>query len=474
MNENPGAIIPELALLGGAVLGLMLGLWLPRRRQWLVALVAVACLVSALAATGVAMGQAPEAVFSASFSVDRATDLVRLVVCASALLVVCLSVEPFHGHKRETEHYVLVLLASLGAVALAGADDLLLLVAAYLLASVPLYALVGSAKDAEGTEAALKYYLMGALLGIVMLFGVTVLFGVGRGTGYQLLRASLASAPHAAAAVGVVGVLAGLAFKMGAVPAQFWVPDVTEGAPGPVAAFVTTVPKVGALLATYRLLEVAIPAAAVDWRLLVALLAAASMTLGNLAAFWQDSPRRLLAYSTISQVGYVLLAVVVAGRSPLALPALLLYLGAYAVTNLGAFAVVVALPRARSLGDYAGLWPARPGLALALAVCLLGLVGTPPTAVFVGKLQVFTAAIDGGWSWLAALAVVNTVASVFYYLRWLAPTFLASPAPEQPELLEVAGRCTALGAYVAAGASVALGLASGGVLALARSGLLGS
>jgi NADH:ubiquinone oxidoreductase subunit 5 (subunit L)/multisubunit Na+/H+ antiporter MnhA subunit len=151
------------------------------------------------------------------------------------------------------------------------------------------------------------------------------------------------------------------------------------------------------------------------------------MTLGNFAAFFQTSVQRLLAYSTISQAGYLLMAVAVATRSGLALRSLLFSLAAYAATNLAAFAVVAELPNARTIGAYRGLAVRHPALAAVLVVSLLGLVGTPPTGVFFGKLQVFTATIDGGYAWLAALAVVNTVASLFYYLRWLAPAFLQRP-----------------------------------------------
>ncbi|MGH3985099.1 MAG: NADH-quinone oxidoreductase subunit N [Pseudonocardiaceae bacterium] len=469
MNENPLALIPELALLTGAVLGLLVGSWLPRRRQWVVRLLAAVSCVVGLVAAAVAVGTDPELVFGGSYAVDTATNAVRIIVLAATLLVICLSIETVGGHRRETEFSVLLLLGALGAIMLVGASDLLLLIAAYLLASIPLYALAAFAKDAPGTEAAMKYYLMGALLGVVMITGVTVVYGAGGATGYRALAQSLPDAPQPAVAVGIVAVLAGLLFKIGAVPAHFWVPDVIEGAAAPVAAFVTTVPKIGGLAAVYRLVAEALPGVSVDWPLLLAILATASMTLGNLAAFFQDSVRRLLAYSTISQVGYILMAVAVATRTDLALPALLFYLAAYSVTNLGAFAVVTEFPHASRLEDYRGLARRHPGLALVLVVCLLGLVGTPPTAVFLGKLEVFAAAIDGGFAWLAAVAVVNTVASLFYYLRWIAPAFLGRPpVPAHAP----AGRWTPVGAYIAGAASLALGIAGGVVLPLGAGPLL--
>ncbi|MEU2758966.1 NADH-quinone oxidoreductase subunit N [Streptomyces sp. NPDC007094] len=467
MNEDLTALIPELALLGAAVIGLLAGSWLPRRRQWVIAVLAAAACAAGLVATAVTEATTRErTVFSHAFAVDTATFVGRLVVLAAMLLVIGMSVESVHSHRRESEYWVLLLMTGAGTLALIGANDLLMLFAAYLLASVPAYALAGFAKDAPGTEAALKYYLMGALLGTVLLAGTALLYAAGHGTLYRDLKAALPAAPYGLVAVGLVAVLAGLIFKSGAVPAHFWVPDVTDGAPTPVAAYVTTLPKIGGLIAGYRLLHQALPGSDVNWPLLLAILAAATMTLGNLAAFFQTSVKRLLAYSTIGQVGYLLMALAVATRSDLAQQSLLFYLAAYAVTNLGAFAVVTQLPRTRTLDDYRGLARRRPGLAAVLLVCLLGLVGTPPTGVFLGKLEIFSATIDGGYTWLAALAVANTVASLFYYLRWLAPLFttddVAPAATQAPQ-----GRWAAATAYAAAALSVALGIAGQAVLTLA-------
>jgi NADH-quinone oxidoreductase subunit N len=466
MNENPGALVPELLLLGGAVLGLLLGAWLPRHRQWLVRLLAAAAALAGLAATAAAATRPDEVVFGTSYSVDTLTHATRAIVLVAVLVALALSVDSTAGHPRETEFVVLLQLGALGTVLLGGANDLLLLFAAFLLASVPFYTLAGWDKRALATEAAMKYYLSGAFLGVAMLTGTAILYGVGRSTAYGPLREGLIAGPQAAAAVGLVAVLAGLLFKAGGVPGHFWVPDVTDGTPAPVAAIVTTIPKIGGLVAMYRLLLVAIPVDALDWPLLIAVLAAASMTLGNLAAFFQTTVQRLLAYSTISQAGYLLMAVAVAGRAGLAQPALLFYLAGYAITNLGAFSVVAELPRARSLDDYRGMARQHPALAAALVVCLLGLVGTPPTAVFVGKLLVFTAAVDGGFAWLAVLAVVNTVASVFYYLRWIAPAFRSVDDEQTRVVLQPAGTAAALTAYGCAAAAVLLGVAGGGVLPL--------
>jgi NADH-quinone oxidoreductase subunit N len=477
VNQNLGPLAPEIILAASAVAGLLAGSWLPRHRQWLIRALAAAACLAGLATAGLGAAQPATADFGTSYAIDTATSAVRVIVLAATLLIICLSAGPFAAHPRETEFYVLLQLAALGTIVLAGANDLLLLFAGYLLASIPAYALAGFRKDAPGTEAALKYYLIGALLGVFMLAGITLLDGAAGTTSYPLLHAALATAPHGTVTAGLIAALAGLLFKAGGVPAHFWIPDVTDGTSAPAAAFITTVPKIGAFAALLRLLTIAIPPAAVDWPLLAAILAASTMTLGNLAAFYQTSVKRLLAYSTISQAGYLLMAIAAAARSTLAIRSLLFYLAAYAATNLGAFAVVTALPHAPTLATYRGLARRHPGLAAVLLVCLLGLVGTPPTAVFLGKLEIFTATIDGGYAWLAALAVANTVASLFYYLRWLAPAFLRQPEvtqadPTQPDPLRAADLWAAAAAYTAGTISLALGVTAGAILPLLTGPLL--
>lgn len=461
-------LLPELLLTGGAVVGLLLGSYLPRHRQWPVRALGFSVCAAGIVAA-VAFWNRTTTAFEGAYSLDVATGAVRVVVLGSVLLVLALATPGVRGDRRETEFVVLLLLGSLGAVVLAGANDLLLLAAAYLLASIPLYALTAFAKDAAGTEAAMKYYLMGALLGVTMLFGLTVLLGLGRSTAYPRLAQELPGSAGAALAAGTVLLLAGPLFKAGAVPVHFWVPDVAEGARPSVAALVTTIPKLGAIVAVHRLVAEPLAATGLDWRTLLAVLATATMTLGNLAAFFQDNVRRLLGYSTVSQVGYLLMAVAATGTA-LALPSLLLYLAAYAVTNLGAFAVVAAVPSARTVGDYRGLLRGRPWLAVSLVVCLLGLVGTPPTGVFAGKLAVFTAAFEAGLGWLVVVAVVNTVASLFYYLRWIAPAVrggetegaFTGPVAAWPRVT----------AYVAAAVSLALGPLAGLVFAAIGAGQL--
>ncbi|GAB3489513.1 MULTISPECIES: proton-conducting transporter membrane subunit [Flexivirga] len=474
-HEDPAAFAPELILLVGAVVALLTGSFVRQERQWSAQLVAAVALAGSLVA-GATAGASGQTLYAGSYAIDAATFAARLIVPAAALLVLGLSAGRVRGSARESEFAVLVLLASLGTILLAGSTDLLLLAVAYLLASIPLYALAGWARDPAGAEGALKTYLFGVLLGIVMFLGIAVLFGLAGSTSYADLAQRLPGAPPAALALGAVAVFAGLLFKAGAVPVHFWVPDAVQGATTGAGAFLTTVPKIGALLALYRFVLV-LPDDAINWRLLLALLAAASMTLGNLAAFRQDDPARLLAYSTISQVGYLLMVVVVAdpvaGSAPLA--ALILYLAAYAAANLGAFAVIAARPGPSTLTDYRGLARQSPALAGVLVVSLLALVGTPPTGVFTGKLTVFAATWDGGWAWLVVIAAVNTVASLYYYLRWIAPAFArpdpatgpaAGPSvPGSPrEALAWPARCVIAAAVTTGCLALLIGIVADGVL----------
>lgn len=423
MAEDPLALLPEIVLLAGVVGTLLLALWTPRQAQVRVrALGLVALAVSAGTAVPPLL-EAPRAVYDGTWVVDPLTGAVRVSAAVGAILVLALSAPTFRHHAREGEVTVLVLLCVLGTNALAAAGDLLMLSAAFLLASVPLYALVAFRKDAAATEAALKYYLVGALCGVLLLVGTAAVVLATGATGYEAVAAGLTNAPAPLAAVGVLGVLIGVLFKVGAVPAHFWVPDTVSGTTTAVAALVTTVPKLGGVAAVQRLATGPFEQAPVDVVLVLAVIATASMTLGNLAAFRQDDVHRLLAYSSISQVGYLLVIAAAAPASVLAEPALVVYLLGYAITNVGAFAVVAARPQARSLSQWSGLARQNPWLAGALVVHLLGLVGTPPTVVFVGKLLAFGAAADAGLVWLVVVAAINTVASLYYYLRWLGPAY---------------------------------------------------
>ncbi|MCW3840605.1 proton-conducting transporter membrane subunit [Micromonospora yasonensis] len=466
---RPLLLLPEILLAGGALAALIGGSFVPRQRQWLVRIFTAVVLVATIVAAAIQIHSPATSAFDDSFAVDTATGMARILAASGTLLILAVAADEISGSARESETYALLLFSTAGTVLLAGANDLLALAVGFLLTSIPLYALIGLAHTAVGAEAAMKTYLMGALFGILLLLGVTVLSGLTATTGYAELTNRLTGSPRAAVTVAAVAVITGLMFKAGGVPAHFWVPDAAQAATATAAAFLTTVPKIGALVAIYRLAVVLPPSS--SWPVLVAALAVASMTLGNLAAFWQADPRRLLGWSTVSQVGFLLVPIAVAGRSGLALPSLLVYLTGYTVTNVAAFAVSAALPRRRNLADWRGVAAGRPWLAAALLVALLGLVSTPPTAIFVGKLTTATAAWDGGSAWLAVVVFVNTVLSLFYYLRWIAPAYRSRESTpedrEQARLNDEPPRpWSARLAVAAAALSLALGVTAGLLWAL--------
>lgn len=472
MVMRPALLLPEIIVFVGGLVVLLGGSFLPRHRQWAARVVAAVALLGAATVAALAMAGPAQAAFSGTFAVDTATGAARVIAALATVLVLGVASGELAGSPRESDTYALLLFATTGVMVLAGATDLLVLIVGFLLASIPLYGIVGLAGGRSGAEAAMKTYFMGALSGILLMLGVTVLYALAGGTDYARLADELPMAPAAAVGVGVLGVLAGLLFKAGGVPFHFWVPDAAQGAGVTAAAFLTTVPKIGALVAVYRLVAM-VSVGEGYWLLVAALLAVASMFLGNLAAYWQQDPRRLLGWSTVAQVGFLLVPVAAAGRSDLALPSLLFYLAAYALSNIAAFAVTAALPEHRDLADYRGLVRVRPGLALALLVGLLGLVGTPPLALFVGKLTTATAAWDGGYAWLALLVMLNSVLSLFYYLRWFGPVF-ARPAEDSHGFPGPGGaaRWSTTTAVTAAAASLVLGLLAGALWAVLDGTLL--
>lgn len=461
MQMQPMLLLPEIiTFLGG--LGVLLGgSFIARHRQWISRVAAALALLGAAITAALAMIGPPQSAFADTFAVDTATGAARVIAALTTLLILGVASGELSGSPRESDTYALMLFATTGVMILAGASDLLVLIVGFLLASIPLYALVGLTGGVAGAEAAMKTYFLGALSGIVLMLGVTVLYALTGGTDYAHLTRALPAAPSAVVGVGVLSVLAGLLFKAGGVPVHFWVPDAAQGTGATAATFLTTVPKVGALVAIYRLVSTVSPGDD-SWLIVVAILAAASMFLGNLAAYWQRDPRRLLGWSTVAQVGFLLVPIAATGRSDLALPSMLFYLAAYGLANIGAFAVTGALPASRELRSYRGLARTRPGLAMALLISLLGLIGIPPLAVFVGKFTTATAAWDGGHGWLALLVMLNSLISLFYYIRWFGPVF-ARPSTNSSGLppVEEAVRWPTATAITAAVGSLGLGIFSG-------------
>ena len=447
-----GDVLPEIALVLGGVVVLLYALFAPADRQ-------VGAAVLALVTTGIAtfltiavMADPQKVTFFGTYARDGSALWGKLIVLAATAVTIGLSVPWFRRDPRHGEYYTLLLYASLGAVLLAGATDLKEFLVAMLLSSATGFILSAyHRRSSPAAEAAIKYYLIGALANSAMLLGVAFMFGLSGGTTLASLETGLSGG--LATVVGVGLVVVGIAFKIGAVPAYMWVPDVAQGAPAPVAAFVTAVPKVGGFIFLARFV-LALPDGAVGWEPLVAVLAALTMTLGNLACLWQDDLRRLLGWSAVSQTGYGLMAIVAIGRSDLAVPALLFFLLAYVPANLAAFGVVVELRGRTAIADYVGLARARPLLAGALTTSFLSFIGVPPLSGFVAKVLLFLVAIQVGYTWLAIVAAINTVISIFYYVRMLAPVYFgALPAPAP-----VLGRTAAWATLASAGALIVTGI----------------
>jgi len=412
-----GDLGPELAVLLAAIAALLLAMVLPQHRHGWCAMLAVAGLA---VAAGLAHGQADESrlTFSGTFALDRATAWARLLILGLTALCIGLAPRWFATDRRHGEVYAIFLFSALGAMAMAGAADLMQLVVGVLLSSVTGYVLAAYHRDWPiSLEAGMKYFLVGALANALLVIGVVLVMGMAGSTAYAELSGRIPEAPLAL--TGVALILTGLFFKMGAVPAHAWVPDVAEGAPVPAAAFLTVVPKIAAAVALYRVVALAPGIEALS--LLIAIIAAMTMTVGNLSALWQDDVRRLLGWSSVSQAGYALMAVAVAGRAPQALPALIAFMAVYGVANVAAFAAIAQLRGRTAISDYSGLIGTQPGPVVALTVAFLSFVGIPPLAGFLGKLALFTVTLDAGLGWLVVIAVANTVLSLFYYLRIVAP-----------------------------------------------------
>jgi len=455
MSLPLGEILPELVLVTGTILTLLWALFAPRRLQATTALLALAVLAATALATAVLLADPPGATFFGTYAADTTALWAKLIIVAGTAVAVALSVEWFRADPRHGELYTLILFAALGSVLMAGATDLMELIVGILLSSASGFALAGfHRRSAAAGEAAIKFFLVGGLATSALLFGTALLFGLAGTTVFAGMAGGLDGADTAALAAAFALVAVGLAYKLGAVPVHTWVPDVAQGSPAPMAGFLTAIPKVGSLIALARL-AIALGDSEVGWRPLVAVLAAATMTLGNLAALWQDDVRRLLGWSAVSMTGYGLMGVVAVGRSDLAVPSILYFLLAYVIANLAAFGVVVELRGRADIAAYGGLARSRPLLATALVLAFLSFVGIPPLAGFVAKLQLFLAAIDAGYTWLAVLAVANTVASLFYYLRVLGPSYFEAPPPVP---LPALGRWAAIATVLSAAALVVAGV----------------
>jgi NADH-quinone oxidoreductase subunit N len=422
------AILPELILSGTILVVLVVDVFLPVRRKWMSMPVGLVGVLATLGAVLSLLGET-RSTFDGMFVVDNFAILFKLFFLTVAIVVLLLSLRYFReGGFYQGEYYFLLLTSFLGCLLMPSSRDLLMLFISLELVSAPGFLMAAFRKnDPRGNEGGLKFFLIGVLSTAVMLYGMSIVYGLTGTTrldGIGQALASVSSAQESLIWASILFIVAGFAFKVSAVPFQFWSPDTYEGSPVPVAAFLAVASAASGFAGLLQLMFVAFPAQAEFWTPIFAALSIATMTIGNLVALQQRQVVRLLAYSGIAQTGYILLPFALAGASAAvdeaAFSAAVTYILIYGVMNLGAFAVVIAVSRRSPgllIGDFAGLVHRAPLLAVGMTAFMVSLAGIPPTGGFWAKIFIFTAAIDRGGigPWLAAAMVVNSVVSVAYY-----------------------------------------------------------
>ncbi len=451
---------PEIVMLVFAVAVILLDLFINRKS--VLAVVGIIGLIAAGALNIVLWNQAPQTAFNNMFRLDEFSVFLGIFFAGVAILVILGSAEYVKKLRNfQGEYYALILLATTGMMLMAAANDLITVFVSLELVNISLYALVGLLKNKQSTESALKYILLSAISSAVLLYGMALVFGT---TGQTQLDAivqaitsqsigSLTSNP--ALLLGVVLMMAGFGFKIAAVPFQFWVPDVYEGAPTTITAFLSVGSKAAGFAVIMRVFLTAFHASIQlghDWGMVFAVLAVISMITGNVAAIPQTNIKRLLGYSSIAQAGYIMVGLAASGifnAASSSLPngiaaqsGVLFFLTSYALTNLGAFIAIIMITNKTGtdlIEDFAGIGKRAPLLALALTLCLVSLIGIPPAAGFMAKFYIFGQAVKDGLLWLVIIAVINSVISAYYYLRvvkvmWFNEPYTMEkvPAPAAP------------------------------------------
>ncbi len=462
---NVYASTPILITSGSGVGALLIGL-LPGRAlgRWGPALIGTAGIVAALIMSAVLWGDR-QVGYDGNVRADRFALLLNFILLAAALATIALSWREPAAVARRDEFVGLLLLSATGMMLVAAAGDLIVIFIGIELLSVALYVLCAFEVWRESSlESGLKYLIIGAVGSAILLYGLALLYGATgttslTGIGAVLSDSGPATDPLLTAAMALVVV--GLGFKASAVPFHMWTPDVYEGAPTPITAFMATATKAAAFAALLRIFAGALGSLINDWQTVVAVIATATILVGNIAALLQRNMKRLLAYSGIAQAGYLLIGV--AAGAVAGAEATLYYLIAYLVMTMAAFAVVVVREREVEDGDQiaalAGYGRERPLLGTVMTISMLSLAGFPPLAGFVGKFLVFGAAIDQDMLWLAIVGAVGSIISLGYYLRVLSVLWLGSPDPgRSTKMLRIPA---AVGAVAIASAVLTVGLAIG-------------
>ncbi len=457
------ALAPEFVLATAACVVLLADLFLPEDAKWLAMPLSAGGIIGGLAAIVSLMGH-NQVTLAGSFEVNNFALLFKTLFSVIGLILLAISFHYFRGGGYyQGEYYFLLLSALLGTFVMASSRDLISIFIAIELISIPGFIMSALRKrDAKSNEGALKFFLFGVLSSAVMLYGMSLIYGITGETLLSRIRDQLAgSSQEPIVVLSVFFVVVGFAFKISAVPFHFWAPDTYEGAPSPVAAFLSTASKIGGFVGLLVLLFIAFPEVADAWRPIFAVLATLTMTVGNLIALRQQHIIRLLAYSGIAQSGYVLVALalidpVSSATNAQAFQAALIYLAIYGLMDLGAFAAAVAFARRGGsyfINDYSGLWQRSPVLATLLAGFLVSLAGAPPMAGVWAKFFIFAATMDAQVYWLAVVMGVNAVIAVWYYLLVVKRMFFDPPESaepvEVPYLMRAAMGVAALALFVA-------------------------
>ena len=472
-----GPVLPELIVVGVGVVLLLAGVVARKASPTTLLVLCLAGIAAAAVATVRLWDwEGGPAVLAGSISTDRFGVVVRLIILGVAALGAVLGHHYFErSGEGRAEFYPLLLFATAGMTLFAVSADLIMAFLALEILSLSLYVLTGFSTRLGSVEGAMKYFLLGSFSSAFFLFGIAMAYGASGSTRLPAIADALAGRTGSVAlAVTAMGLLAvGFAFKVSAVPFHMWTPDVYQGAPTPVTAFMSAATKVAALVGTMRLLVTAFPAEARLWTVTLAVIACISLAWGNLAALVQTDIKRLLAYSSISHAGFLLIPVAVGTR--LGGRALLFYLVSYTAMSVGSFAIVAArereLARPVTFDGLAGLGWERPGLGIAMSLFMFGFIGLPPAGLFLGKFYAFSAAVDRGWTWLAIVGVAATVLSIYYYAGVIGAMYFqrsvevrVAPAGGSPP------RDWALSAAVTAAVVVTVGsfVAAGPLLDIAR------
>jgi len=438
-SQDFSTILPVIVLTAWACMLLLVDLFIPKERKGLTALFAALGLALTLGLT-LAQTGASSLGFNGMVVQDGFSTFLNALQLVSGLLGIALA----YGYLKRMglergEYYVLLIFSVIGMMLMAQAADLIVIFIALELLSIPLYVLAAfNRTQSASDEAGIKYFLLGAFSTGFVVYGIALVFGATGATSiYEIVKAASTGTSSLLLSIGAALILVGFGFKIAAVPFHMWTPDVYQGAPSAVTAFMSAGAKIAGFAALLRVFAIAFPSIAVDMTPILASLAALTMVVGNLIAISQTNIKRLLAYSSIAHAGYILMAFVPYGNPkvmPVSVAAGLFYLVSYAVTNFGAWAVVIALEKADGKGleisDYAGLGRKYPALAAAMTVFMLSFIGLPPTLGMVGKFYLFRAVLDGGFIGLAIIGVVTSLISAYYYLRVVVTMYMQEGDPQ--------------------------------------------